>query len=102
MLEQSGRLDVLEARMKSISISGLSVPYLPARFMCQYSGSLIGKHFKSLAQVMAFLCYDIVGSDLLAVWLLLGRLIVLLWQTEITDLDAYLVRRAYNSLLQWC
>ncbi|KAF8593168.1 hypothetical protein BDV93DRAFT_428023, partial [Ceratobasidium sp. AG-I] len=59
-------------------------------YMCQYTGSLVGKHFKTLAQIMPFACYDIVQSDLLEVWLLLGRLTALLWQTEIENIDTYL------------
>jgi hypothetical protein len=40
---------------------------------------------------MPFLVYDMVSVDLLNVWLILGQLVVMLWQTAIDELDAYLV-----------
>ncbi|KAF8588127.1 hypothetical protein K439DRAFT_1645660 [Ramaria rubella] len=54
------------------------------------SGSLIGKHFKTLVQILPYAIYDMVSSDVLEAWILLGRLVVLLWHTEIDVLDTYL------------
>jgi hypothetical protein len=65
--------------------------------MCQYTGSLVGQHFKTLAQLMPFACYDLIEPDLLEVWLLLGRLTVLLWFTEIENINDYLVCTCYRS-----
>lgn len=67
------------------------MPKIPADYMCQYHGALIGKHFKTISQVMAFTVYDLVDKDLLDAWLVLGRLNVLLWHTEIEDIDSYAV-----------
>ena len=41
--------------------------------------------------------YDCVLKDLLDAWLLLGRLTVLLWHTEIVDLDVYLVSKVSSE-----
>ncbi|KAG8684098.1 hypothetical protein FRC09_015622 [Ceratobasidium sp. 395] len=90
VLEKQKQLDILEARLGSLSVSGLDMRPIPAHFICHLRGSLIGKHFKTLAQVLAFACYNLISSDLLIVWLLLGRLTSLLWQTEIIELDCYL------------
>lgn len=60
--------------------------------MCKYSGSLIGKHFKTIAQVMPFVVYDLVSKDVLNAWNVIGDLVVLLWHTEIRDMNEYCVR----------
>ena len=49
------------------------------------------KHFKTLAQVMSFLIFDLVPCDVLQAWLVIGRLIVIAWHTDIEDIDAYTV-----------
>ena len=59
--------------------------------MCQYRGGLIGKHFKTIVQLLPHVIYDMVEMDLLDAWVLLGRLTVLCWYTEITDTEKYLV-----------
>lgn len=59
--------------------------------MCQYRGGLIGKHFKTISQVMAFVVYDLVPREVLDAWLVIGRLTVLLWHTEIEDMSVYVV-----------
>ncbi|KAG2156931.1 uncharacterized protein EDB93DRAFT_1238771 [Suillus bovinus] len=45
---------------------GLDSPCLNADYICHYKGSLIGKHFKSLAQVMPFLIQDLLPRTVLA------------------------------------
>ncbi|KAG2085880.1 uncharacterized protein F5147DRAFT_561703, partial [Suillus discolor] len=55
-----------------------------------YKGSLIGKHFKSLAQVMPFIIHDLVPLPVLNAWTVIGELVVLVWHTKITDTEAYL------------
>lgn len=59
--------------------------------MCQYRGGLIGKHFKLLAQVMSFAVVALVPDEVQQGWLLIGKLVVLLWHTEILDLEIYIV-----------
>jgi hypothetical protein len=90
VLTKAHHMQTLEARLGSLNISGLNIDSV-SRYICQYPGSLVGKHFKTLAQLMPFACYDLVTLDLLEVWLLLGRLTVLLWFTEIQDIDVYVV-----------
>ncbi|KAF8158144.1 hypothetical protein B0H34DRAFT_782741 [Crassisporium funariophilum] len=82
VLERDKQFDLFQAHLNSIVEGGLNVPEITANYMCHYCGGLIGKHFKTLAQVMAF-------TDILNAWLILGRLIVLLWHTEIKDIDQY-------------
>jgi hypothetical protein len=57
--------------------------------MCQYWGSLIGKHF--MVQVIPYVLYDLVSIDLLDTWFILGHLTVLCWHTTIEDTEVNLV-----------
>jgi hypothetical protein len=85
------KMDVLQARLESVSSDGLNIPRIMAKYMCQYKGSLIGKHFKTIAQVLPFVIYDLVHADLLDVWLIIGHLMVLCWHTQINNTDKYVV-----------
>ncbi|KAF8268660.1 hypothetical protein EI94DRAFT_1531919, partial [Lactarius quietus] len=69
-----------------------------AEYICQYHNSLIGKHFKSLTQVMPFLIFDLVPQDVLHTWNIIGMLVVLLWHTKIEDMELYLVSLIDNFL----
>jgi hypothetical protein len=89
ILEKGKQLEIFQARLNSIVTDGLNVPKLQADYMCQYKGGLIGKHFKTISQVMAFVVYDIVPKEVLEAWLIIGRLTVLLWHTEIKDVESY-------------
>jgi hypothetical protein len=59
--------------------------------MCHYRGGLIGKHFKTLSQVMAFAVYNLVPREVLDAWLIIGCLTVLLWHTKIENIESYVV-----------
>lgn len=97
IIEKAKQLDILESRLASIIISGLNIPTIDARYMRKHCGSLIGKHFKSLVQIMPFIVYDMLPPDVTQAWLLLGRLACLLWYTEIDDVGVYTV--SYTNLI---
>lgn len=100
--KKAALFELFRTRLNSLEESGLEVPKIPADYMCKHKGSLIGKHFKSLVQVMPFIVHDLVPNDLLDAWKSLGRLTVLLWVTDIPDLAAYLVSSIclrYNIML---
>lgn len=84
-------MDVFHARLSSVDSNGLNAPSLNADYICKYKGSLIGKHFKGLAQIMPFLIYDLVPPAVLDAWNVIGSLVSLLWHTEIKEIDKYLV-----------
>ena len=87
----SKSIAVFQLRLASADWKGLNAPSTNAEYICQYNGGLIGKHFKSLAQVMPFLIYDLVPQDVMRAWNIIGTLLVLLWHTKIDDLEVYLV-----------
>lgn len=91
LLEKAKLLNVFQYRLESIDKDGLNAPCLNADYICHYKGGLIGKHFKSLAQVMPFTIYDLVPQTVLDAWTVIGELVVLIWHTEIMDTEVYLV-----------
>ncbi|KAH7919605.1 hypothetical protein BV22DRAFT_968262, partial [Leucogyrophana mollusca] len=92
LLEKAKLLNVFQSRLESIEKEGLNAPCLGADYICHYKGSLIGKHFKSLAQVMPFLIHDLVPRTVLNGWTSIGELVVLVWHTEIKNTEEYLAK----------
>ena len=101
LLEKYHMLHIFQSRLDSVETHGLNGPTLNADYICRYKGGLIGKHFKSLAQVMPFLIYDCVPKTVLDGWTVIGELVILLWHTEITHTERYLasLTRTINDFL---
>jgi hypothetical protein len=78
-------------RLQSTNLDGLSVPPLKAAYMMQYRNNLIGKHFKSLMQTMAFHVHDLVSDEQFQLIKSAGELSALLWVHEIKSMDVYCV-----------
>lgn len=91
LLEKAKVLDVFQMCLNSIEKDGLNAPCLNADYICHYKGGLIGKHFKSLAQVMPYLIQDLLPRTVLDGWTSIGELIVYVWHTNIDDMEVYLV-----------
>ncbi|KAG1876990.1 hypothetical protein C8R48DRAFT_745465 [Suillus tomentosus] len=91
LLEKAKLLHIFQSRLDSVDRDGMNAPSLNADYICHYKGSLIGKHFKSLAQVMPFLIHDLVPRTVLNGWSVIGELVVLVWHTTIPDTEVYLV-----------
>ncbi|KAL4063758.1 hypothetical protein J3A83DRAFT_4361874 [Scleroderma citrinum] len=90
MLEKAKLMDVFQSCLDSLDTKGLNAPSLNTDYICCYKGGLIGKHFKSLTQVMPFVIHDLMLKTILDGWTLIGELVVLLWHTEIADTEKYL------------
>ena len=100
ILDKANLLGMFQTQLESINKDGLNSLTLGANYIVRYKGSLVGKHFKSLAQVMPHLIYDLVPEAVLEGWLVIGRLIVLLWHTSIEDTECYLVSTSlFSSIL---
>ncbi|KAG2104656.1 uncharacterized protein F5147DRAFT_746518 [Suillus discolor] len=90
ILEKAKLLHIFQSHLESVDKDGLNAPSLNADYICHYKGGLIGKHFKSLAQVMPFLVYDLVPQTVLNGWSVIRELVVLIWHTTIPDTEEYL------------
>lgn len=87
----SERKELLATRLCSFDVSGLGISPLAGHTLVQYTGSLTGRDFRVIAQVAPFVAYDLVSKDCLETWVALSKLIPLIWQPEIDDVDAHCV-----------
>ncbi|KAJ3859492.1 hypothetical protein EV359DRAFT_75589 [Lentinula novae-zelandiae] len=79
-------------RLQSTDLDGLTVPPLRAAYMMQYNNNLIGKHFKTLMQTMAFHVHNMVTPAQFQLIKSVGELGAMLWIHEINDMELYVVR----------
>ncbi|KAJ7923558.1 hypothetical protein B0H13DRAFT_1707124 [Mycena leptocephala] len=93
--------ELLITRLSSLDVSGLGISPLAGRTLVQYSGSLTGRDFRSIAQVAPFVIYDLVSTECFETWQALSKLIPLIWQPEIEDIETHiaLLTREINSFL---
>ncbi|KAI0757487.1 hypothetical protein C8Q80DRAFT_1216103 [Daedaleopsis nitida] len=91
IIDKAKAMELFQMRLAALSTEGLNALAMNAEYICQHRGGLIGKHFKSLAQLMPFVVYDLVPSYLLQAWNTISKLVVLLWHSEIKNLEVYLV-----------
>ncbi|KAJ7183079.1 hypothetical protein B0H12DRAFT_1040514, partial [Mycena haematopus] len=81
---------LLAIRLQSTDISGLTVPPIRAAYMIQYKNNLIGKHFKTLMQTLAFHVHDMSTPEQFVLVRAAGELGARLWVPEIHNMDEYL------------
>ncbi|KAJ7603168.1 hypothetical protein DFH06DRAFT_941468, partial [Mycena polygramma] len=87
---KEAKRELLTTRLSSIDVSGLGISPLAGKTLVQYSGSLTGRDFRAIAQVAPFVLYDLVSKDCLETWQALSKIIPLIWQPEIDDLESHL------------
>lgn len=83
--------ELLATRLSSFNVSGLGISPLAGHTLVQYCGSLTGRDFRAIAQVAPFVAYDLVSKDCFETWVALSKLIPLIWQPEIEDIDTHCV-----------
>ncbi|KIJ48475.1 hypothetical protein M422DRAFT_125766, partial [Sphaerobolus stellatus SS14] len=82
--------NILAARLSSMEVSALGIPPVAGKTLVNYAGSLTGRDFRVIAQVAPFCIYDMVPSECYNTWLALGKLVPLVWQPEIEDIDEHI------------
>ncbi|KAF7317051.1 FAD-binding-3 domain-containing protein [Mycena chlorophos] len=92
---------LLAIRLQSTDVSGLTIPPIRAFYLVQYRNSLIGKHFKTLMQTLAFVVHDICTPEQFRLIKAAGDLGARLWIPEIDDMELYLadLKTAIANLL---
>ncbi|KAG2157543.1 hypothetical protein DEU56DRAFT_697456, partial [Suillus clintonianus] len=96
LLEKAKLLDLFQTHLDSIAKDRFNALCLNADYICHYKGSLIGKHSKSLAQVMLFLIQDLLPRTALDGWTIIGELVMLIWHTTIDDTEIYLAKLSWT------
>jgi hypothetical protein len=91
--------ELLITRLNCLDVSGLGLSPLAGGTLVQYAGSLVGRDFRAIAQVAPFVLADLVSSDCYDTWKCLSRLVPLVWQPKIDDLESYLVCFLFGSAL---
>lgn len=90
-------LRIFQMQLESVNRDRLNSLMLNPNYILRYKNALVRKHFKSLAQVMPYLIYDLIPQTALQGWSVVGKLVVLLWHTSIEDIELYLVGIAKHS-----
>ncbi|KAJ7170376.1 hypothetical protein C8R43DRAFT_1120807 [Mycena crocata] len=92
---------LLAIRLQSTNLSGLTVPPIRAGYMIQYKNNLIGKHFKTLMQILPFHVHHLSTPEEFALIKAASDLGARLWVAEIDDMDQYLgqIKIAVANLL---
>jgi len=88
---------LLVTRLSSFDVLGLEISPLAGQTLVQYSGSLTGRDFRALAQAVPFVAYDLVSKECLETWVALSRLIPLIWQPEIVDIDTHCISSLWGT-----
>ncbi|KAJ6600735.1 hypothetical protein B0H10DRAFT_2083083 [Mycena sp. CBHHK59/15] len=83
---------LLAIRLQSTDLTGLTVLPIQAAYMIQYKNNLIGKHFKTLMQILAFHVHDISTPEQFTLIKAAAELGARLWIPEIDDMDEYLAQ----------
>ncbi|KAG8779055.1 hypothetical protein FRC12_024669 [Ceratobasidium sp. 428] len=84
------QFNIFKTRFESLPVAGLDMgtSRVP-EYICRYPGSCIGTHFRFIIQLIPFALRGLVPPELFRVWLVLGRLTVLLWHKRILNMDEY-------------
>jgi hypothetical protein len=87
VMEKEKKFDQFAACLRSIAVDGLQTGPVPA-YIWSNHGSLNSKHFMILGQLAIFCLPGLVSIELLNAWYVIGQLMVLVWYSEIHDLEA--------------
>jgi hypothetical protein len=94
----------LADRLYSVDVSGLGISPLQGDVLVGYSGSLVGRDFRAIAQVAPFVLKGLVSDKCYETWVALSKLIPLIWQPRIDNLPQYIVSSplaSYFRILPW-
>ncbi|KAG9087699.1 hypothetical protein FRC06_002418 [Ceratobasidium sp. 370] len=89
-MDKNKQFELFCTRLRSVPVAGLNSDRPIPDYICTNRGSLNGKHFKILAQTIAFCLYGLVPEALRTAWSPPSRPLVLTWYSSIDDLPTYI------------
>jgi hypothetical protein len=93
---------LLIVRINSLDVYALGLPPLRGETLVTYAGSLTGRDFRAIIQIAPAILYDRLPKEAYEAWLALARLVPVVFQPSIKDLDAYLVCKVANLRSSSC
>lgn len=88
---------LLIQRLNSYDVSRLGISKIRGETLVNYSGSLTGRDFRTISQVAPFIIYDLVPTGIFEAWLSLLKLVPLIYQSTIDDINLFVVRNSFVS-----
>ncbi|KAF6747885.1 hypothetical protein DFP72DRAFT_821319 [Ephemerocybe angulata] len=88
--------EILISRLNSVDVSGLGISPLAGGTLVKYGNSLVGRDFRAIAQVAPFVLKGLVSEPCYEAWKALSRLVPLVWQPEIPNIDEHLNQLHYE------
>ncbi|KAH9808962.1 hypothetical protein DFH28DRAFT_1192064 [Melampsora americana] len=85
------KFNSLSARWQSFNCKGLKVPPIQPNTLIQFFQSLVGKEFRTVLQTVPFVIYQHVTEEVRHLWTALCIMASYVFQTEIGDVDNYLI-----------
>ncbi|KAF8180356.1 hypothetical protein BJ912DRAFT_1023704 [Pholiota molesta] len=82
---------LLIQRLNSYDVNGLGISQIGGDTLVNYSGSLTGRDFRTISQVAPFVIYDLVPVGVFEAWLSLAKLVPLIYQPVIEDINRFIV-----------
>lgn len=82
--------NTLKIRLSNLDVRGLGLSPLQGHTLVQYAGSLTGRDFRAIAQVGSAVLHDLLPTGLYSMWVALGRLVPLIYQSNIPSLKKYI------------
>jgi len=80
----------IQAYWAAFNTDSLNIPYIKPAYMVRYYGSMIGKDFKVILQAAPFVFFPLMNEEERRLWFSLCYLGSIIFQTKISDLDAYI------------
>ena len=93
--DNDDKKQLLIQRVSSLDVSGLNISPLNGKTLVQYAGSLTGRDFRHIAQAAPFVIYDLVSPECYDAWISLSKLVPLIWQPEIDDIEKHIVSQLH-------
>lgn len=82
--------NILKIRLSNLDVHGLGLSPLQGHTLVQYAGSLTGRDFRAIAQIGSAILHDLLPSGLYSMWVALGRMVPLIYQSKILSLEKYI------------